>query len=217
MFYKWSLDFAFSIQSMNLRILDYFFYGVAFLGGEIAFILILIHYFAAQSRIEGFKSVILFCTAGYTTQTIKLMYAFPRPYLYDSRIKPIMDCYYEYGRPSGHAYISLLVYLYLVDRMILDWRLFKKDVQKQSEAPLYPRSQQYEINLGNQAYTSYEDGHNYIEGQVLEENQEIRLKKIIIFAVTLTLLFIVGFSRVYLGMHTWDQVVLGWVLSLIHI
>ena len=28
---------------------------------------------------------------------------------------------------------------------------------------------------------------------------------------------LVGFSRVYLGMHTWDQVILGWIFGLYHL
>ena len=55
------------------------------------------------------------------------MFASNRPFLENKAVKPILECYYEYGNPSGHAYSSLIIALYLTDKLVLKSNFFERN------------------------------------------------------------------------------------------
>lgn len=105
---------------------------------------------------KGVLLLIIACQGGYLSGLLKIAYSRPRPYWDDDRIDAV-NCSEEFGNPSGHTLLSLLLYGFFLS-FVFKGKWFK-------------------VKLG----------------------------------IFTGLVLIIGYDRIYLGVHSVWQVLLGWI------
>lgn len=78
------------------------------LGGGIEVSLLCYATFLAGTRQKFFYYVAWFTMDKFLTNTMKLVYAQPRPYMYSQNFQALGHCSKEFGNPSGHSLSSML-------------------------------------------------------------------------------------------------------------
>jgi len=131
----------------------------------------------AKKKLPAIKLVVYTLFALYIDAVLKMIYAQPRPYQAYAQIFPLGECPQDFGRPSGHAMVGLVLYACIY------WLC----IHRQNEA-------------------DFEEESKY--------QRHLRIRNVT-FVLTIALIFCIGLSRVYLGVHSFGQVLLGWSYGII--
>jgi len=125
----------------------------------------------------------------YHASLFQMMYADPRPFMRNSQIQ-VYECQLAFGKPSGHAmngFIIIAAFLYLY------------------VSPLY--------NIEFAKKANYSDSQNDHRIKLLSRTCKIIV--IVLWIIGMLLIAVTGISRIYLGDHSLDQVIIGWVIGII--
>ena len=198
-----------SIQSKSNHAFDIIFLICCNLMNPITItILCIIYYSVTINKINALVFLIYLIFISYLTSLLKMGYHDPRPYWTDSQIKA-KECYMEYGNPSGHA----LMASFLIGSLWYETFLKLKSKRNNSS----------DSNSNNDNNTNnnqdFEECMIPINNQQMSlklqksQKRKLRRKRFFIFlSIFLAIIFIlICFGRIYLGMHSYDQVLLGMV------
>lgn len=185
---------ALTLQSASNGFFDILFYTLSFFVYEQAVTLIFIlFYMFYANKLQILKIMIYTSVATYTLSAVKMIYHDPRPYMAYERING-KGCDREFGNPSGHAFISSLFYLIL-------WETFK--------------SRKFEFNptrTSSIIRSPISSGEPVLTTE--ESNSEERQRKFrCLLAGAALFIFGIGLSRVYLGVHSYNQIMLGYAFG----
>ena len=194
----------------------------------IAAALLILYYALTFQKVKTLAFVLYFITITYICSILKIFYNDPRPYWVDNEVEA-KECYSEYGNPSGHSMMSILLFGMIWMRYV--WALAKygevkflndyfgkkskKDDENNIPLMIPPESNGYET------VEVFEDGLE-IKGSGEKENQKNakknennRTMSFFMFSCCLILVeFFILFGRIYLGMHSYNEVLLGFFYGL---
>ncbi|CAD8177916.1 unnamed protein product [Paramecium octaurelia] len=142
-----------------------------------------LQFMLSSKKVESILYIFL-CIFGFTSNgLLKNAYHQPRPYWVEDEIIGI-GCNMEFGKPSGHAQTAVIIYFsYLF--------IF------------YPST----FRLNNLQVVDSEDRNAEEEPQL--NNRLVTILKVFAFLC----IIMTGLSRVFLGVHSIGQVVLGWMFG----
>jgi len=191
-----SNDFTISIQKSSNTAFDIIFLFFCNLMNPITISLLsIIYYSLSKKKIQALVFLIAQILITYINSLIKMVYHDPRPYWIDSKIIA-KECYLEYGNPSGHSLMATFIIGTLWYEIYL--LLHKKKVDDKKNC------QEYEnVFLEKEHVNESHDDH-----------KKSRIFGFFISVVFIVILFLICFGRIYLGMHSYDQVLLGIVYGL---
>jgi len=196
----------------------------------IAAALLILYYALTFQKVKTLAFIIYFIIISYLCSILKIFYHDPRPYWVNSQVEAKV-CYSEYGNPSGHSMMSILLFGMIWMRYV--WALakygevmflngfFHNHTRKDDEnnIPLmFPQEDNgYDtvevFENGLQIKESGEKGTNKKNGTINKnENKSLIF---IVFSICLILVeFFILFGRIYLGMHSYNEVLLGFFYGL---
>ena len=153
-----------------------------------------------KSKIQAIKYITYVTFSSFTETFLKLLYAYPRPFMVFQNVQAL-QCGEDFGRPSGHALNGFTTYFFLFYMYINIWL-----------DSIYPGV----IISSNQTHRAI-DQNEFNESKENEQDQEIsnRFFKLsyVGWLVCMGIILGIGFGRMYLGVHSFDQVLLGWVYA----
>lgn len=192
-----SNTFASFLQSkLDPQFFKNFFLSFSHILHPIATSIILMAYYTFSSqKIRILAFFIYFFLITYLCSILKLIYHDPRPYWMSQSVQAF-ECLSEYGNPSGHSMMSILLFGTLWHRHI--WALVRK-----GEVGVLKNWQTEQINENLIKDSS--------EKEISENNlnQSKSCKFCILSFLTFLVIFLILFGRIYLGMHSYNEVFLG--------
>ena len=226
--FKDSNDFVVHLQSdLSSYFFDVFFIIFCdILYPIVAGALLMLYYALTFQKVKTLAFILYFILITYICSIMKIFYHDPRPYWEDSSIEA-KECYSEYGNPSGHSMMSILLF-----GMI--WMRYVWSFAKYGEVGLINKitsryhSDENDIPLMNSQGQAAENDYDTIEvfdnGLEIQETKQEKQKPevkpdrtavfIIISIIFLLLEFFILFGRIYLGMHSYNEVFLGFLYGL---
>ena len=206
--FKWTLD----MQSYNSSNLTRFFYFMSLIGSGPTVAGILIFYFFLSSKKAESLALL-----GYTSLLIslnsylKLLYHDPRPYFLYKKIQVKWKST-SFGNPSGHAMFAIFIFFifqnslreYITEKLNMN----KTDLEQINNIGIEDNT--LEKNLINKKSTSNNEEN---KNDKRKKNINIFIDIVIIF-LYIFIVFSIGLSRIYLGVHSIDQIMLGYVYGL---
>ncbi|KAL4432661.1 hypothetical protein ABPG74_004954 [Tetrahymena malaccensis] len=166
-------------------------------------------FFLFPNKIQALKVLIytLFCS--YILSLLKLIYHEPRPYFVYPDLQGI-GCDTEFGKPSGHAMVTSVMYFILIDsflnRKFFDFTNSINFVSGKRDSGHVELVEVVIIDKQNPQ-------NDVILNQQAQEDKF--LGNSLAFVLYLIWIFLIGFSRVILGAHSFSQVLLGWTYGII--
>ncbi|CAD8111150.1 unnamed protein product [Paramecium primaurelia] len=147
-----------------------------------------------------------------TNELLKSIYHQARPYMIETDIQSL-KCNSDYGKPSGHSQNSVVMIILMP---ILLFPQIKNLGRNKVQVEIQKDLDRSESHTG---YTINSLENSELENSQLEANDNIQSKfqiamKLIIISFLLTSIIMTGISRVFLGVHSIGQVLLGWVWGL---
>ncbi|EAS02417.2 PAP2 superfamily protein (macronuclear) [Tetrahymena thermophila SB210] len=218
-FFKWNYSFAYSMQNgdSDPSLPKYkIFTIISYLGQEeLIAIFVLFGFIFFANKIQALKILIGTMITVYLICLLKLWYKDPRPYFVYPDLQGI-GCDPEFGKPSGHAFITSVLFYLMFDSFV-NKKIINPTNAQIDDQQIYKETKVVDIEMIPQ------DSNNspQLQGQSLGSKkivyQERFLNSFIYFPIYLILIFLVGFARVILGVHSFNQVLLGWAYSLLYI
>jgi membrane-associated phospholipid phosphatase len=153
--YRWGLDLIRTIQRIDSPLLTGFMKGVTFLGSELVCLLIILFFYWCVDERKGIRLGLTIIIGVWVNILLKTLLEQPRPFHLDPAVGIVEEL--SYGLPSGHAQLSLTLYLILAS-----WG---------------------------------KDRRFWLPG--------------------ILLCLLIGFSRLYLGVHFHTDILAGWVLGIL--
>lgn len=192
---------------------------ITYLGFPVIPCIPLIPLLVLKDKWVPFKICFLFALASYIIGLNKIIYGGPRPWWAEADIKVFMQCSVtDYGRPSGHAFISL--YAFLV--------LFQYYIYEDHSKSFAERVLTHEIEIEDYDYersseestpgTPYLDRQKKVQKVSTLQRPEIlewSTGKTLWLATGIITCILIGISRIYLGAHSFEQILLGWTYGII--
>ena len=114
-FLDWGIDVILWFQQFRPG-LDLPFKSLTFLGNLEFFLVLLPLIYWSLDRRTGARLLVLFLISAYVNAIAKLVAAEPRPFQYDSRVKPLVHASGG-GLPSGHTQGTVVVWGYLASQV----------------------------------------------------------------------------------------------------
>ena len=155
-------------------------------------VLLMSFYAISSEKTKILAFFLYFFMITYLCSILKLIYHDPRPYWVSSKVQAF-ECYSEYGNPSGHSMMSIVLFGVIWHKYIWIW------VEK-GHVSLLKKCQKPQIT------------ENLIkEVEISQKEEKIdKTCKFVIFLIFIGLLvFTILFGRIYLGMHSYNEVFLG--------
>ncbi|CAD8118082.1 unnamed protein product [Paramecium sonneborni] len=147
-----------------------------------------------------------------TNEILKNIYHQARPYMIEPDIKSL-KCNSDYGKPSGHSQNSMVMLI------LMPAILFPSLKQLQRQKVQVEFQEQFE-NSGNfTGYTIPNLENSDLGNSKLQDSKNVQSKckivmKLILIIFILLSIVMTGLSRIFLGVHSIGQVLLGWVWGL---
>lgn len=216
-----SLEFAKSLQKGGGKPLAYVFLLITYLGFPIIPCFPLIPIIFSREKWLAYKCAVHISISGYLIGILKIIYASPRPWWVDPELGILDPCQAtDFGRPSGHAFISLFAILFLYKCYIYD-----HEINRYSARIKINPSDSEDSNNANRLSAELLDREigpaeiaiktNKTPPSVEYPESRMDTKKAIWLAVGIVLIILVGLSRIYLGAHSYEQILLGWSYGMI--
>jgi membrane-associated phospholipid phosphatase len=171
-----------------------YFYITAQLGnGKFVAVALGIYLVISSDKFNAFKLIFFVTSAAYIMSVMKSMFAAPRPYFEEPKIIAY-EPYTEYGNPSGHCFVCIFSYGYLFYRYVM-----YQDSQNEDN------NVEMRTNLADPTtITLDQPAMNYRKAAIGPWFTVIKIGY-------LFLLGSIAFGRMYLGMHSINQVLFGMV------
>ena len=197
-----SLSYTISIQKNSNKTLDIIFLFFCNLVNPVTVSLLsIIYYSFSKKKIQALVFLIAQILISYMNSLIKMAYHDPRPYWVNSQIVA-KECYLEYGNPSGHSLMATFIIGTLWYEIYLRVHATKNETKKE----------------GNEYERLFlENSQHICENVETKETVPSMKQKILMISITVFFALVFGmicFGRIYVGMHSYDQVLLGIVYGL---
>lgn len=176
--------------------------------------LLIMYYILAPGKIKTLSFIIYFLFTIYFTSLLKMFYHDPRPYWEEPEVKA-KECYTEYGNPSGHSLSAILLF------GMIWYRYLRHFVQKNKiVCCLKYHKVQEDKNMKNILIANrVEMGSNFFQSELTENQENVKenakpsiaqhIEFFICSFILLLITFLILFGRIYLGMHSYNEVLLG--------
>ncbi|CAD8086668.1 unnamed protein product [Paramecium primaurelia] len=182
-FWKINIDFTVLLQNNTFpgeKLMFQFFSYVI----QLPMLLGGLQFMLSSKKIESILYIFL-CMFGFTSNgLLKNAYHQPRPYWVEDEIEGI-GCNMEFGKPSGHAQTSVIIYYSYLFIFYPSTFIFNK------------------VKVSDNQEKSNQDEPQNKKGLVIFLN-----------ILAFLCIIMTGLSRVFLGVHTIGQVSLGWIYGL---
>ncbi|KAL4432658.1 hypothetical protein ABPG74_004951 [Tetrahymena malaccensis] len=234
--FRWNYAFTKNLQQgqSNPSHPKYVFFQVmSFIGeSEIKLIAPLLGYLFFPNKIQSLKYLITLYISSLIMTILKIWYHEPRPYfVYTDLIN--IGCDQEFAKPSGHT-LGSTVFFYLIFDSFINRKFFivPKQQEAQNEIMILPQLCEEKINSNfpqnSQQIIDEESNTKNINNQNnsliishQQSNNDMRkerfLNSFIYLPIYLVIIFLIGFSRIILGAHTFGQVIIAWVYATIYL
>ena len=147
-------------------------------------------FFFSSARIKFYKFISYAIFSKYANLCVRLFYSEPRPFMEFDDIK-VYDCIPDFGSPSGHMFTESTLYYCYFHMYLIPW------VQNR-------KAQRAAIAKGQPLYNDdIKSGGNYQFGVV----------PALLGVVCLACIAAMGITRIYLGEHGYNQIILGFMYS----
>jgi len=134
------------------------------------------------------------------------VYAQPRPYFVDPNITPY-ETYAEYGNPSGHAFVCVFGYGYI----FYCYNQYKMRIAEMEGMEKFEKEKGNDKGKDSEVFeimpATFIAASSMIKKPTVELDKTFQMIRLVV----IFLLASVCFGRMYLGMHTLNQVLLGLV------
>lgn len=107
------MDFLYFLQEHRTEFLDNFFTILTQFGGEIITVVVLCILFWCINKKTAYKFTFIYFISGFVIQGLKIIFRIDRPWILDSRLKPVksaVDGASGYSFPSGHTQNATSLY-----------------------------------------------------------------------------------------------------------
>ncbi|KAL4479250.1 hypothetical protein ABPG72_011462 [Tetrahymena utriculariae] len=192
-FFKWNYSFAYSMQNgdSDPSLPKYkIFTVISYLGQEeLIAIFVLFGFIFFANKIQALKILIGTMITVYLICLLKLWYTDPRPYFIYPDLQGI-GCDPEFGKPSGHAFITSVLFYLMFDSFV-NKKIFNPFNAQIDDKQQYKETRVVDIEMIPQ------NSNNSPQLQSQSLN--------------------IGFARIILGVHSFNQVLLGWAYGLLYI
>ncbi|CAK57777.1 unnamed protein product (macronuclear) [Paramecium tetraurelia] len=151
-------------------------------------------------------------TSVTTNEILKNIYHQARPYMIEPEIRSL-KCNSDYGKPSGHSQNSIVM---LILMPVLLFPSIRQLRRHRIQVDFQDNNEKVEPPTGYTIYTEKNSELGNSQYQVntnLQSKFKIAMKVILILFILLSIV-LTGISRVFLGVHSLGQVLLGWVWGL---
>lgn len=197
-----SNKFASSAQKeLNGKFFEYFFIIFCdILLPPVVAVLLIIYYVLIKGKVHAIAFLIYFCLTAYLISILKMIYHDPRPYWVTKTVENF-ECYTEFGNPSGHSLAAVVVFGMFWHKHIWSW------VERgQVKALNYWQKEQVQMN---ENLIKDRPENEQAQGEELSSSRSCRF--FLFTILTLLVVFFILFGRIYLGMHSYNEVFLGFV------
>ncbi|CAD8085109.1 unnamed protein product [Paramecium primaurelia] len=148
-------------------------------------------------------------TSVTTNEILKNIYHQARPYMIEPEIKSL-KCNSDYGKPSGHSQNSLVMLI------LMPVLLFPSIKQLRRNKVQVEFQENLDKGESHSGYTIYSIKTSEIRNSQQQVNTNIQSKckiamKLMLIIFILLSIVMTGISRIFLGVHSLGQVILGWV------
>lgn len=181
----------------------------------VASALLILYYALTLQKIKTLSFIIYFIGITYVCSVLKIIYHDPRPYWENSDVEA-KECYSEYGNPSGHSMMSILLFGMFWMRYI--WALVKYGevhFLKRFQKTIDYKEENHVPLINGESENPFETVEILESGFEINERKKSsnRIDKSCFFTISSLLLllveFFILFGRIYLGMHSYNEVLLG--------
>ncbi len=188
----------------------FFFLIITYFGFPVVPILPVLPLLLLRDKWVPVKITFLFSISGYMIGLLKIIYGGPRPWWVGEGILVFNQCSVsDYGRPSGHAFISAYAFLLLFKYYIYDdqskthtERIRTEEVQLSSESSDVSPEIDLEARKKKPSLR-----RSFLDRPKIPAWNSI---KSFCLGLGILLTFLIGVSRIYLGAHSLEQILLGW-------
>jgi membrane-associated phospholipid phosphatase len=167
--------------------------------------LLLVIWMLLPNKFQAIKFISYSVLTAFLAGFLKMFYENPRPYMVFPEVKALA-CELDYGKPSGHALCGSTTYVALFVTVFLPY-LRAKLANNQSY--LNRRTAAVDNDELDKPLTTNND--NETDSNSEKPNHVIRVT--VGWLMVFGLIFAIGCSRVYLGVHTYAQIILGWLYA----
>lgn len=184
----------------------------------IAATLLTLYYALTLQKIKTLSFILYFILITYFCSIVKIIYHDPRPYWTNHEVQAF-ECYSEFGNPSGHSMLSILL-------CGMIWMRYVWALVKYGEVGLFLKKEKKKKNINPSPFLVQQVQQNgYETAEIIESSLEIKKdseiktkenselnKNAVFIAFSICLLiieFFILFGRIYLGMHSYNEVLLG--------
>lgn len=188
-----NISFTIFIQKHSNKIADYIFLIFCNLVHPVTVSIIsIIYYVVSTFKIDALIFILNLNFISYISSILKIIYHDPRPYWIESQIEA-KECYMEFGNPSGHSLAATFLIGTIWYECFLKWKAKEKT----------------KILNNNQIIVN--DNYENLIFEDIESKKKTTKKCSMIFLSIgfLIILILICYGRIYLGMHSYDQVFLG--------
>ena len=196
--------------------MSFYFLVITYIGFPVLPLLPLIPLFILKDKWVPFKIAFLFAIGGYIIGLLKIIYGGPRPWWVGLGIKVYGQCSVtDYGRPSGHAFISLYAFM-----LMFQYYIYEDQSKPYSERIITQIIDIEALDDDSSARNSDASAEETKTGLLKKKQKMSTLekpqfsewdgRKTTWLVLGIILCFVIGLSRVYLGAHSIEQILLGW-------
>lgn len=190
-------------------IAKFFFLVITYFGFPVVPVLPVIPLLLLRDKWVPFKITFLFSISGYIIGFLKVIYGGPRPWWVGDGVQVFGQCgVTDFGRPSGHAFISAYAFLLL-------FKFYIYDDQSQTYTERI-RTEEVEA-LDEEPTPDLPDIEARPQKKMLRRSTldrppktEWDSMKTMWLTIGIILSILIGISRIYLGAHSFEQIFLGW-------
>ena len=194
-----SNNFAVSLQkSLNSKFFEIFFIVFCDILYPIVTAVILMTFYALTvQKIKTLAFFLYFFLITYVCSILKLIYHNPRPYWVSPNVEAL-ECYSEYGNPSGHSMMSIIFFGMIWHEYVWVW------VEK-GQVGVLSNWQKEQRQMNENLIKDEKD-------KIAENNTDNKTCRFLLFSLLIALvMFFILFGRIYLGMHSYNEVFLGFL------
>lgn len=160
--------------------------------------ILMVYYAFSPNKIKTLAFFLYFFLITYLCSIIKMIYHNPRPYWVSPNVQAL-ECYSEYGNPSGHSMMSVIFFVFLWHKHIWGW------VEK-GQLGFLSIWQKEQRQMNENLIKEGGEKEKVLE---IHQSPNKTVKFCIFTVLTFLIVFFILFGRIFLGMHSYNEVFLG--------
>ncbi|KAM3132491.1 hypothetical protein pb186bvf_015450 [Paramecium bursaria] len=215
--WEWNISLTKALQDNQSTGLDWMFLFFSYLA-YIPPIASIYCYLFRDNKLNSILYLVVVIISVTSNELLKSLYHQPRPYMIEDDGIEGIKCNSDYGKPSGHSQNTMVMLTMLPFLLFPSLKNFSRRKKSAQVVDEYTRSRVLShtgFTIESQQLGDYKQKSNLSSNDQDQQISQTSITfKIIFFLLLYVTVFMTGLSRIYLGVHTVGQVVLGFVYGL---